>query len=84
MRLKKFSQCLVMMTACLLVAVPGHAGMISTAEMVSDVSGLEFGNIAAQRDWIPPPRRTPHPPLPVLPTRLLFSDRAQPAPSTRR
>ena len=52
MRLKKFAQCLLMMTACLVVTVPGHAGMVSTAEMVSDVTGIEFGNITAQRDWI--------------------------------
>lgn len=52
MRLKKFTQCLLMMTACVLVTVPGHAGMVTTAEMVSQVTGVEFGNITAQRDWI--------------------------------
>lgn len=52
MRLNKFTQCLLMMAACVFVAVPGHAGMVSTGAMVSDVTGIELGNIAAQRDWI--------------------------------
>ena len=52
MRLKKFTQCLLMMAACVFVTVPAHAGMVSTAEMVSDVTGIELGNVAAQRDWI--------------------------------
>ncbi len=52
MQFKKLIQGLFIMMSCLVVAVPGHAGMVTTAEMVSDVTGVELGNVAAQRDWI--------------------------------
>lgn len=52
MQLKKIFQCLLMMMACLTVAIPGQAAMVPTAQMVSGMTGVELGNVDAQRDWI--------------------------------
>jgi hypothetical protein len=52
MGFKKLFQCLLMVMAFMTVAIPGQAAMVPTAQMVSDVTGIELGNVVEQRNWI--------------------------------
>ena len=52
MILKRLTRYFVMMMACVMVSLPVQAGMVSTAQMASEVTGIEFLNVVEQRNWI--------------------------------
>jgi hypothetical protein len=52
MRVKKLLQCLLIATAVMAVNLPGQAAMVDTAQLQANQVAIDFGSIAAQRDWI--------------------------------
>ena len=52
MPLKKLVSCLLLVGAALLVSLPGHAAMVSTAELQSSQVVVDLSTMAHKREWI--------------------------------
>ena len=49
---KKLMQCLLILVAALVVNMPSHAAMVSTAQLQASQVAIDFGSIDVKRDWI--------------------------------
>lgn len=52
MRLNKPIHCLLFALATLSFSLPGHAGMLGTAQIQAGSAKIEMGDSAQQRDWL--------------------------------
>jgi hypothetical protein len=52
MFVKKFMQCLLIVTAVMAVSLPSQAAMVGTAQLQAGELAIDFASISAKRDWI--------------------------------
>ena len=52
MLVKKFIQCLLIITAAMAVSLPSQAAMVGTAQLQTGELAIDFAGISAKRDWI--------------------------------
>jgi hypothetical protein len=52
MLVKKFMQCLLIVTAVMAVSLPSQAAMVGTAQLQAGELAIDFASISAKRDWI--------------------------------
>jgi len=52
MLVKKFIQCLLIVTAAMAVSLPSQAAMVGTAQLQAGELAIDFASINVKRDWI--------------------------------